>query len=54
MECNACNRIWSICLAGDLGSQLVGSWFRLEREVGVARSSSACKLAFLDSSSIIC
>lgn len=43
-----------MCCAGDLGSHVVGSWLRLEREVGVAESSSLCREAFLDSRSIIC
>ena len=31
---------WRVCLAGDRGSQVVGSMLRREREVGVAESSS--------------
>lgn len=45
---------WSVCRAGALGSQLVGSWFRLERDVGVALSTSDWRAADRDSSSIIC
>ena len=38
---------------GDLGSQEMGSWLRLERVAGVALSSSACNVAFRDSRSAI-
>jgi hypothetical protein len=38
----------------DFGSQEVGSWLRLEREVGVALSSSDCNAAIRDSRSIVC
>ncbi len=44
---------WRVCLAGDRGSQEVGSWFRREREVGVALSSSDWRLELRDSRSII-
>ena len=39
--------------AGLLGSQEVGSWLRLDREEGVALSSSDCNVASRDSRSII-
>ena len=43
-------KVWR---AGARGSQEVGSWFRRDREVGVAESSSDCRLALRVSSSII-
>jgi len=36
-----------------VGSQVVGSWFRRDREEGVALSSSDCNVAIRDSRSII-
>lgn len=43
----------SACLDGVLGSQEAGSWFRFDRELGVALSTSDCSAAFLASSSRI-
>lgn len=42
----------NVCLAGDRGSQVVGSTFRRD-ESGVFESSSLCRAVFFDSRSII-
>ena len=44
---------WRVCLAGERGSQEAGSWFRRERDVGVALSSSDWRFELRDSRSII-
>ena len=42
-----------LCRAGDRGNQAAGSWFRFDKDVGVALSISDCRVLFCDSSSNI-